>query len=316
MMYDSTRIKKISKGHQTGQLGFVRWMHYTYQEMDPLEAEAVHVMNYLAHGLENKKWKRSTALAYKSAVLHLFSVEHRDAISANHDFQQFVSVMGTSGFKRLRNYEIDMSPLLNYLKDLGDNHNMSMEHLTAKTCFLLSVCGLLRADDLECTDVSQSKISGGNLTLTVLFPKELRGGESIIKPVVVSSHPVEALCPVKAYAEYRRRTEADDDRARKAHPKIKTERYTPLIRYLKDFSKSLGHERITHYIQDIMRFIPRDEGQPKYKARAVGATMALKQGIPVDDVTTHGNWSSPVIVEQFYRLSRTLKNNFTTTILS
>ncbi|KAG0271593.1 hypothetical protein BGZ97_011205, partial [Linnemannia gamsii] len=79
---------------------------------------------------------------------------------------------------------------------------------------------------------------------------------------------------------------------------------------------SLGHERITHYIQEIMQWIPRVEGQPKYKARAVGATAALKQGVPVDDVATHGNWSSPAIVEQFYRLSKTFKNDFTLAILS
>jgi hypothetical protein len=65
-----------------------------------------------------------------------------------------------------------------------------------------------------------------------------------------------------------------------------------------------------------MQWIPRVKGQSKYKVQAVGATMALRSGIPVDEVTTHGNWSSPVIVEQFYRLSRTMKNDFTAAILS
>ncbi|OAQ22217.1 hypothetical protein K457DRAFT_85129 [Linnemannia elongata AG-77] len=49
---------------------------------------------------------------------------------------------------------------------------------------------------------------------------------------------------------------------------------------------------------------------------AVGTTAALKRGIPVDDVVTHGNWSSPAIFEAFYRISRALASNFTTAILS
>ncbi|KAG0049985.1 hypothetical protein BGZ89_004002 [Linnemannia elongata] len=49
--------------------------------------------------------------------------------------------------------------------------------------------------------------------------------------------------------------------------KIESERYTPLIRYINDPTQSLGHERISHYIQEVMQWIPRVEGQPKYKAR-------------------------------------------------
>jgi hypothetical protein len=42
----------------------------------------------------------------------------------------------------------------------------------------------------------------------------------------------------------------------------------------------------------------------------------LKKGIPIEDVMTDGNWSSPATVEAFYKLSRSLENNFTTAILS
>ncbi|KAF9311463.1 hypothetical protein BG006_004564, partial [Podila minutissima] len=50
--------------------------------------------------------------------------------------------------------------------------------------------------------------------------------------------------------------------------------------------------------------MPCEISQPKFKARAVGASASLLKGIPVNDVTTQGNWSSPAIVEEFYRLSR------------
>ncbi|KAF9326475.1 hypothetical protein BGZ91_001912, partial [Linnemannia elongata] len=69
------------------------------------------------------------------------------------------------------------------------------------------------------------------------------------------------------------------------------------MRHLKRANLSLSTDTISNYIQEIMQLMPRDETQPSYKARAVGTTAALKRGIPVDDVVTHGNWSSPAIVE-------------------
>jgi len=138
----------------------------------------------------------------------------------------------------------------------------------------------------------------------------------IIKPVVIKSHPVEALCPVKTFVEYRRRTSDQDRHAHRPHPKRATHSYTPLIRQVRKGNLALGKERISKYIQEIMSLAPRDEDQPKYKARAIGAALALQGGIPLDDVTTHGNWSSPAIVEEFYRISRSLATNFTTAIFS
>ncbi|KAG0009947.1 hypothetical protein BGZ81_003071, partial [Podila clonocystis] len=88
------------------------------------------------------------------------------------------------------------------------------------------------------------------------------------------------------------------------HHKVDTVEYTPLIRDVRTGNRGLGSERISKYIDMVMSHMPREIGQPKFKARAVGASASLLKGIPVDDVTTQGNWSLPAIVEGFYRLSR------------
>ncbi|KAF9148776.1 hypothetical protein BG015_009482, partial [Linnemannia schmuckeri] len=199
------------------------------------------------------RWSQSTVRNYKSAILQLFSNEEREATTINRDFQQFI--------KRLRNYDIDLALLLKHLHNLGSNDTMSITDLTAKTCFLLPVC-CLRADDIKCIDNTQSMVKDATLTLTVLFPKELRGGQNIIKPVVIKSHPKEECCPVRAYMEYRRCTETIDDLACKDHPKIASKRYTPLISFIKEPTQSLQPEWISHYIHDIMRWILRLRGNP------------------------------------------------------
>ncbi|KAG0287667.1 hypothetical protein BGZ97_007027 [Linnemannia gamsii] len=231
------------------------------------------ITNFLAYGLDERKWKLTTARTYKSALLQLFPAELQQEIREDEHFKEFLKVMGADSFKRLHNATIDLAPIMKGLQDLGDNHSMDFKDLTAKTCFLLSTCGLLRGDDLSCTDAAQCRIVDGTLELIVVFPKEKRGGERIIKSVMIKPHPVEALCPVKAYVEYRRRTSDQDRFARMPHPKLATESYTPLIRQLRRRNLRLGQEAISNYIATIMSLMPQDEGQLKYKARARSARL-------------------------------------------
>ncbi|OAQ23023.1 hypothetical protein K457DRAFT_83937, partial [Linnemannia elongata AG-77] len=208
----------------------------------------------------------------------------------------------------------DLTPVIRYLRALGNNKSMSVTNLTKKLCWLLATCGFLRPDDLRCTDARASRVIKGNLELMVLFPKETRQGQKIIKPVVIYPHPDEALCPVKAFIEYRNRTQAGDRVI--AHPKDPSRLYTPLIRYVRDKTAATGTDRISNHIKEIMQLVPRNQDEPPFKARAVGATQALLKGVPDDDVMVHGNWSSPMIVDSSYRLSRSLASNFTKVVLS
>ncbi|OAQ22671.1 hypothetical protein K457DRAFT_25820 [Linnemannia elongata AG-77] len=297
-----------------GQHAFIWWMQE--QGRDPLNPSAMDLMNFLDYGLDERKWKLTTLRTYKSAILQLLPAAQQLEIKEDELFREYLKVMGTGTFKRLHNATVDLAPVLSCLQALGNNHSMDIKNLTAKTCFLLATCGLLRPDDLACTDVAQCKLKDDELELIVVFPKEKRDGALIIKPVVIKSHPVEFFCPVKSYVEYRRRTSDQDRFARTTHPKSETTLYTPLMRHLRRANLSLSTDAISNYIQEIMQLMPRDETQPSYKARSVGTTAALKRGIPVDDVVTHGNWSSPAIVEAFYRISRALASNFTTAILS
>ncbi|KAF9931422.1 hypothetical protein FBU30_010259 [Linnemannia zychae] len=235
-------------------------------------------------------------------------------ISTDGRFQELMRLAMQRGVKRLRSNLIDINPVIRHLKALGPNRSINITNLTKKLCWLLATCGFLHPDDLRCTNAKASCIVKENLELEVLFPKEMRQGQKIIKPVVIQPHPDEALCPVRAFIEYRNRTQAGDQEI--LHPKDPKKLYIPLIRYVKDKSAATGTDRISNHIQDIMQLVPRIKEEPPFKARAIDATQALMKGVPVDDVAVHGNWSSPMIVDSFYRLSRSLASNFTQTVLS
>ncbi|KAG0224314.1 hypothetical protein BGW42_005191 [Actinomortierella wolfii] len=299
-LFDSQSAKDRLRRRSPGRKAFVQWMQKRHQ--DPLKTTAMDLMNFLNHGLEGEKWKLNTLLTYKSAILQLLPQTRRQEISEDEMFKDFLKttvllqkVLSAGTYKRLRNDNVDLQPVLAGLQAMGDNHCMSMTDLTAKLCFLLATCGLMRADDLACVDAKRSKVGPDQLDLVVVFPTEKRGNQLIIKPVIIRRHPVEAFCPVRAYVEYRRRT-ADHDRfATGAHRKLDSEPFTPLIRHVRSSSVGLTAERISKYIQKILQLLPPEASGRPYKARAIGATAALQKGVPVDDVTTQGNWPSPAI---------------------
>ncbi|KAK3811272.1 MAG: hypothetical protein J3Q66DRAFT_259894, partial [Benniella sp.] len=51
------------------------------------------------------------------------------------------------------------------------------------------------------------------------------------------------------------------------------------------------------------------------KARAIGASVALKRGIPVEEIVVQGNWSSSSIVNDLYRLFRATAQNLADVVL-
>ncbi|KAF9176086.1 hypothetical protein BGZ50_001883, partial [Haplosporangium sp. Z 11] len=100
------------------------------------------------------------------------------------------------------------------------------------------------------------------------------------------------------------------------HPKDVSIQYRPLLRDVRDHSKPIGADRISNHIASISQklSLPKDAKIPK--ARAIGSTAAIKQGARVDDVVVHGNWSSSVLFDKFYRLNAATATNFTSMVLS
>ncbi|KAF9899382.1 hypothetical protein EC991_008989 [Linnemannia zychae] len=170
--------------------------------------------------------------------------------------------------------------------------------------------------DIDLTPVLDHFRQQGLLStvLPIMIPKETRGGNRICRYTTIRSHDDPLLCPIKALSEYLQRIRGH--KITVAHPKDASIQYRPLIRDTRDFSKPIGTERISKHISNISRLIalPADAKMPK--ARAIGSTAAIKKGATVDDVDTHGHWSSSILFDQFYRLNAATATNFTSMVLA
>jgi len=315
LLFDSPEAQKRNRKRTPIQQRFISWMQD--RQKDPSSTTAIDILNFITPYLEDKTWKPQTARVHTSGILLLFTEEQRNTIREDDSFKEFFKVAGRNSLKRIQHYELNLDPVFSAIRDWGPNRTMPMENLLTKTCFLLGIIGLMRPDDLACTDAAQCRLVDGRLELIVVAPKERRQRSPIIKTLILCPHSEEVLCPISTYIEYRARTSRFDNQARQPHPKFadKSVIFTPLIRALHGRA-GLSSERISKYMSKLAELMPRQQGQARLKLRAAGASLALRRGVPVDDVTTLGNWSSPAIVEGYYRATRSLASDFTRTILS
>ncbi|KAI9237168.1 MAG: hypothetical protein BYD32DRAFT_482050 [Podila humilis] len=136
---------------------------------------------------------------------------------------------------------------------------------------------------------------GKTLELVIVLPKERRGRQPIVKTVLIQPHSDNIL------SQFRHITSIDDVQRlmTKGFGNSTTSSTRPFV--------------ILNSHHSFMMSV--SEGQARLKVCALAASNALKKGVPVDDVTTQGNWSSSTIVEGYYRLSRSIASNFTSTLL-
>ena len=227
-------------------------------------------------------------------------------------FKAFLAAGHSLGVVDTKHEIYSIEPVPEFFKSGPDNHTLPMTDLASKLSWFLGVCGFMRRDDIFCTDVAKSGVIGGKLQLAVVFPKEKRGKQRIIKYVHLSRHTDLVICPVHTYTIYPSRTTSMDVPV--LHPKDNTHSIVPLLRNSNKPSEAVVATTISVYMNTISRlFVPKGTRPPKLCA--LGSALAAMAGIPILDIMVQGNWSSPRIFEKHYRLSSVVSNNLSVSTL-
>jgi hypothetical protein len=310
IVIDNPAQQRKHRQYEPIQDRYISWA--TNRGVDPLVPQPSQLLNWLASGISIGKWTPGTVLAYKAAVIHMY--EDKSAFS-DPDFAQFFKVLRYQDIKHLKNLDLDLTPVLEHLRSQGPNEGLDLLTLTQKLCWLLGICGFLRPSDIQCIDLSNNRFQLQEVSaiLPILLPKETRGGSRICKYTTIKNVDDHLVCPLKTLKEYIRRIEEHTSTV--AHPKDPSIQYQPLIRDVRDLNKPIGSERISKHISGLSRLIHLPPGAKLPKARAIGSTAAMKKGAKVEDVVTHGNWSSSILFDQFYRLNAATASNFTSLVL-
>lgn len=311
IVLDNPAMQRKQQQYASIQDRYISWA--TNRGVDAMVPQPEQLLNWLASGISINKWTSGTVQLYKAAIINMY--EEKSAFT-DPDFQHFFQALRHREIRHTKELDIDLTPVLDHFRQQGPNENLAILPLTQKLCWLLGTCGFLRPNDIQCIDLSNNRFHLHQIStvLPIMIPKETRGGNRICRYTTISSHDDLLLCPIKALSEYLQRIQGHEITV--AHPKDASIQYSPLIRDTRDISKPIGTERISKHISNISRLIalPADAKMPK--ARAIGSTAAIKKGATVDDVVTHGHWSSSILFDQFYRLNAATATNFTSMVLA
>ncbi|KAL0084534.1 hypothetical protein F4703DRAFT_1928798 [Phycomyces blakesleeanus] len=145
-----------------------------------------------------------------------------------------------------------------------------------------SLTGFLHPSDIERINIDDTELSTSSspvptLVLAIDCPKERWAGQYIICSVHIYSHPDPDLCPVLTFQTYVHCVGSTP--CCQLHPVCTSHTINYLVCYICNFNSLCSC------------------------AHALGSTAAVRFGIPLDDILTHGFWASFSVFNTFYYLS-------------
>ncbi|KAF9899735.1 hypothetical protein EC991_008412 [Linnemannia zychae] len=179
--------------------------------------------------------------------------------------------------------DLDLSPIVTYLRSFASNEEMSPEELTQNLCWFLGMCAFLRPSDIERINLDNCRMDDEFISLHILRPKETSAGIHKTKSVILRAHSLDRqICPVQTFKDYVRRIA--HNKISVPHPTMASLRYSPLVRQVKSPELHMEAQRISKYIAAIMSRAKVPPGHRLPKACAAGPTHAAKNGVSVDDI--------------------------------
>ncbi|KAF9080230.1 hypothetical protein BGX27_005577, partial [Mortierella sp. AM989] len=219
------------------------------RDLDPYTPSPTQLANWLAAGIASRKWSSNTVSTYKKAIVQLY--EDTSVFERDKDFLNFLQKVKGSGVKVIRELDIDLTPILQFLSGQGPLSELPLKALTERLCWMLTVVGMLRNDSIHCINISDSafRLTKQFAILPIHRPKEKRGHQPINRCLTVQAHTDPSLCPVATITEYYSRIKAFPCSV--PHPKAPNESYTPLIRNCKDLTLPVSKDTISNHASTI-----------------------------------------------------------------
>ncbi|KAI9300168.1 hypothetical protein BJ944DRAFT_171258 [Cunninghamella echinulata] len=300
--------KRYSKTYNYRFKAFQAWYEENHFDFD--NHPHITFINYMAYLYFNNQLKISSLITYSSSIMNMLPIYTQTYIKSRREYIDFIKGLKNRNIKPPTQWDYDISPALQHIKNLGNNSTLQLLDLTKKTIWLLAMSGFLRPSDIARIDLDQVRFNNLDIiTLLIIAPKEKRGGSHITRTVTIQPNSDPLLCPVAAFKQYY--SIIKSIHCYQPHPIIPDNNINMVFRSSRNINQALTVQRIAKHISFYMSMVSRSKNAPLPKARALASTLAAQAGVPIDDIVAHGSWSSKAIFEQFYRISSVTATNFT-----
>ncbi|KAI9028906.1 hypothetical protein CLU79DRAFT_680229, partial [Phycomyces nitens] len=277
--------------YQRGQHLFIAWA--LSQDVSLTEFSLQDLINFVVHQY-NAGFGVSTIKTHCTVALKL----HLDPNSLHgHDDVRtvFAHLALRAPLLRQTRPSVDLAPTLAHLAGIDSATSTPLAPLSQKTAFL-------RPSDLSRLQLLSAQVdpSLGALSFDILGPKEWRNGRRIVKTIAIQRHSSLSLCPIWAFCALR-----DHPHAARAHP--------PQDLFVKAHHPSVPVQVST--IFSWLRSLMQLSTTKSVSVCSIASTLALEQGMSLDDIVTLGNWSSCKVFQHHYNCNHTLLADFTNVVL-
>ncbi|KAJ2397253.1 hypothetical protein GGI05_000736, partial [Coemansia sp. RSA 2603] len=260
-------------------------------DIEPAEATAPAIVNFLATNRIARGWSVNTVLQYRSGILDLLSTEARTTVQAHAGYKDYIDSIMHDAIIVLERGPVDIKPVLDAFRATPATELSDML-LARRVCWLLGTLGLMRPADIQRIAADRIRFEEDRVFIPIVGPKERRAGRPIERPVYIARHDDEVICPVRTLEIYFECVVADHLDVTVNHPSLPSFRFVPLLRHAHNRGKALGSDRISNHIQEIMALASNPSGAYA-SARSVGADLAVNNGVPLEAAMDHANWASP-----------------------
>ncbi|OMJ12173.1 hypothetical protein AYI69_g9523, partial [Smittium culicis] len=248
LMEPNQRAIKRRTRNSAIQQGFLDWLE---TNKDRCNRDTISLINYLSEIYSTKSLKIGTLKAYKSSIVQWFK-SAKINIDEN-KLYSFINNIEEMSIKSFVKGNINITASLNYISSLGQTDQLKTKDLTAKTCWLIAICGLMRASDIHRIDDIRTIRKDNSVVFVILAPKEKRQGRPIERPCEIKSHTNLMFCPVHAYDVYKARMAMIP--CPRPHINDKNLTVNHLFRYVNNPEKPLTVDSISRNIKSVSKFM-------------------------------------------------------------
>jgi integrase len=193
--------------------------------------------------------------------------------------------------------------LLEYLKNMAPNENLSLKELTLKTTILLALTSSARAHELAALhlDYVSQKENGWEFVIPK-HVKNSRPNHPARKIYLPSLPENQKICVIESLKQYVNRT-----------ARIRKDQHL-LVSYTSPHS-AIGSQTVSRWIRTVLSNAGIDAQYTGHSTRAAATSMAADSGVPLEDIIAAADWSSATTFERFYHKAIS-KDKFVKSILA
>ena len=295
------------------QSGWARWNRWCGErEVDPVSCSIQPFLDFLADLYHEQGLQYRSINLIRSAV----SMTHKNIEAAPIGQHPLVSrlmrgIYNSRPPKPQYCNTWDVAAVLSWIKDQGDNQDLSMKELSGKLSLLMALVSANRTSELHALDLRFRTYSPDGVTFKLASLTKKRKVGAPLKECFFASFPHDSrLCVVQCLRAYEKVTEN--------FRVIELSTPAPLfLSYVKPH-KPVTSQRIAHWIKDTLRKAGVDTCTFKaHSVRGASTSTAIREGLHSTDILKTAGWSRESTFQQFYhRPVLSAEKNFAQMVLN